>query len=77
MIEKDNLMLSKTASREMPYESIDFERGSGTRLRPLTYSNAKQLLPLANKPILFFFLRRSEKRGLRILVLSLEKPGKR
>lgn len=39
--------------------------GAGTRLRPITHTSAKQLVPVANKPILFYGLEHMIDAGIR------------
>jgi glucose-1-phosphate thymidylyltransferase len=45
--------------------------GHGTRLRPLTYSGNKHMLPIANQPILFYGLRHLARAGIRDVAIVL------
>ncbi|MET9348475.1 glucose-1-phosphate thymidylyltransferase [Streptomyces termitum] len=49
--------------------------GTGSRLRPFTHSGTKQLLPIANKPVLFYALESLAAAGVRELGLVVGPYG--
>jgi glucose-1-phosphate thymidylyltransferase len=49
--------------------------GSGTRLRPITHTSAKQLVPIANKPILFYGIEDMAAAGIKEIGIVVGETG--
>src|SRR5579859_7054506 len=56
----------------IPVKAVVMAGGEGTRLRPMTSSMPKPLLPVANRPIMEHVLRLLRKHGLTEVVVTVQ-----
>jgi len=59
----------KKGKRVSTLKGLVLSGGKGSRLRPFTYTSAKQLVPIANKPVLFYAIEQLVECGIRDIAI--------
>ena len=59
----------------MEVKGLVLSGGAGTRLRPITHTRAKQLVPVAGKPVLFYGLEAMAAAGIREVGIIIGETG--